>query len=87
MLKVIWATKTASSEPELETSQLTGLPLLPVGDLQEIPPAETQLKNCQPVEGEGRFAVAEKLLPHSTELCPLKKSPPQALIEPGEEAP
>ena len=84
MLKVIWAKKTASSEPELETLQLIGLALL---DEQETPPVQTQFENCQPVEGEGRLAVAEKPLPHPVELSPLVKVPLQALIEPGEEAP
>ena len=84
--KVTVAAKVAVREPEL----IGELVQLIVGVLlgeQEMPPVQLQLENCQPVEGVGRFAVTEKLLPHSVELCPLEKLPLQALIEPGEEAP
>jgi len=59
--KVTWAAKVAVREPEL----IGELVQLIVGVLlgeQEMPPVQLQLENCQPVEGEGRLAVAEKLL-------------------------
>jgi len=60
VLKVICARKTACSEPSPEFVQLVGFALL---DVQEMPPVQTQFENCQPVDGEGRLAVAEKLAP------------------------
>jgi hypothetical protein len=84
MLKVIWARKTACKEPELEAVQLVGLVVLL---LHDTPPVQTQFENCQPVEGEGRLAVARKLLPQFAEDCPFVKVPPHAAIEPGDEKP
>jgi hypothetical protein len=65
VLKVIWARKTASSEPELDAVQVVGLTLL---DEHETPPVQIQFENCQPVDGEGKLAVAEKLLPQPIEI-------------------
>lgn len=64
--------------------QLVGLALL---DEHETPPVHVHWSNCQPVEGEGRLAVAEKLLPQIPELCPFVKVLPQAEIVPGVVAP
>ena len=64
--------------------QTIGLTLL---DEHDTPPVQIQFENCQPVDGNGRFAVAEKLLPQLVEDSPFVKVPLQALIEPGEEAP
>jgi hypothetical protein len=53
----------------------------------ETPPVQLQLKNCHPVEGVGRFAVAEKLPGQVVDICPFVKVPPHAVIDPGVTAP
>lgn len=81
VLKVICARKTACSEPVPEFVQLVGLALL---DAQEMPPVQTQLENCQPVDGEGRLAEAEKLAPQFVGDWSSMKVIPHAVIDPGE---
>ena len=74
-------------EPGLvsELVQLVGLAVLLV---QLTPPVQLQMRDegiCQPDEGEGRFAVAVKLLPQLPLHPPFVKVPPQAVavIVPG----
>jgi hypothetical protein len=53
--------------------------------VQLTPPVHVQWSNCQPVEGEGRFAVAMKLALQTVDW-PSVNVPPQAAIDPGKVA-
>jgi hypothetical protein len=50
---------------------------------QDTPPLHSQLLNCQPVEGEGRLAVAEKLLGQVLD-CSFVNVFPQVVMEPAD---
>jgi len=69
----------AKDPPIAVAEQLVGL----AKSVHVTPPVQTQWLNCHPDAGEGRFAVAVKLLPQLDADCVYVYVPPHAVIVPG----